>query len=112
VLALELGQGPAVYNIVDDEPAQVYEWLPVLAETLGAKPPRRVPVWLAKLIAGDVAVMLGTEARGASNARAKRELGWTPAHPSWRQGFLAAYAAGPAEERKPRPVARASHPAT
>jgi 2-alkyl-3-oxoalkanoate reductase len=91
VLALEL-DGPAVYNIVDDEPAPVREWLPALARALGAKPPRQFPVWLARLVAGEAAVMLGTEARGASNAKAKRELGWTLRYPSWRQGFPAAYA--------------------
>jgi len=69
VLALE-HDGPAIYNIVDDEPAPVREWLPVLAEALGAKPPRRFPKWLARLVAGEAAVMLGTEARGASNAKA------------------------------------------
>jgi 2-alkyl-3-oxoalkanoate reductase len=84
--------GPAIYNIVDDEPAPVREWLPVLADALGAKPPRRFPVWLAKLFAGEPGVMLGTEARGASNRKAKRELGWTLRFPSWRQGFVAAYA--------------------
>jgi 2-alkyl-3-oxoalkanoate reductase len=91
VLALEL-DGPAVYNIVDDEPAPVREWLPVLAQALGAKPPRRFPVWLARLFAGEAGVVLGTEARGASNAKAKRELGWTLRYPSWREGFAAAYA--------------------
>jgi nucleoside-diphosphate-sugar epimerase len=91
VLALE-HDGPAIYNIVDDEPAPVREWLPVLAEALGAKPPRHFPVWLARLFAGDAGVMLGTESRGASNAKAKRELGWTPRYPSWRQGFAAVYA--------------------
>jgi nucleoside-diphosphate-sugar epimerase len=91
VLALE-HDGPAIYNIVDDEPAPVREWLPVLANALGAKPPRHVPVWLARLIAGEAAVMLGTEARGASNAKAKRELGWTLRYSSWRQGFPAVYA--------------------
>ena len=90
VLALE-HDGPAVYNIVDDEPASVRDWLPVLAEALGAKPPRRFPRWLARLVAGEAAVMMGTDARGASNAKAKHELGWTPRHPSWRQGFAAAY---------------------
>jgi nucleoside-diphosphate-sugar epimerase len=90
VLALE-HDGPAIYNIVDDEPAPVREWLPVLANALGAKPPRRVPVWLARLFAGEAGVMLGTEARGASNAKAKRELGWTLRYPSWRQGFIEAY---------------------
>jgi nucleoside-diphosphate-sugar epimerase len=91
VLALEHG-GPAIYHIVDDEPAPVREWLPVLASALGAKPPRRVPRWLARLIAGEFAVMIGTESNGASNAKAKRELGWTLRHPSWRQGFVAVYA--------------------
>ena len=91
VLALE-HDGPAIYNIVDDEPAPVREWLPVLADALGAKPPRRFPVWLARLFAGEAGVMLGTDARGASNAKAKRELGWRPRYPSWRQGFAAAYA--------------------
>jgi nucleoside-diphosphate-sugar epimerase len=90
VLALE-HDGPAIYNIVDDESAPVREWLPVYAQALGAKPPRRVPKWLARLVAGEAAVVLGTEARGASNAKAKRELGWTPRYPSWREGFAAAY---------------------
>jgi nucleoside-diphosphate-sugar epimerase len=91
VLALER-DGPAIYNIVDDEPAPVREWLPVLADALGAKPPRHVPVWLARLLAGEFAVMMGTEARAASNAKARRELGWTLRYPSWRQGFAEAYA--------------------
>jgi 2-alkyl-3-oxoalkanoate reductase len=90
VLALE-HDGPATYNIVDDEPAPVREWLPVLADALGAKPPRHVPRWLARLVAGEGAVIMGTESRGASNAKAKRELGWTLRYPSWRQGFTAAY---------------------
>jgi 2-alkyl-3-oxoalkanoate reductase len=95
VLALE-HEGPAIYNIVDDEPASVREWLPVLAKALGAKPPRHFPVWLARLFAGETGVMLGTEARGASNAKAKRELGWTLRYPSWRQGFYATPTAPPA----------------
>ncbi|MGH3079549.1 MAG: NAD-dependent epimerase/dehydratase family protein, partial [Gaiellaceae bacterium] len=108
VLALE-HEGPAIYNIVDDEPAPVREWLPVLADVLGAKPPRHVPIWLAKMLAGEVAVMLGTEARGASNARVKRELGWTPRYPSWRQGFVEAYAK-PAEQTEVlRPAEGFSH---
>jgi len=90
VLALELDR-PGIYNIVDDEPAPVREWLPVMAEALGAKPPRHIPRWLARLFAGDAAVMLGTESRGASNAKAKRELGWTLRWPSWREGFAAVY---------------------
>jgi 2-alkyl-3-oxoalkanoate reductase len=93
VLALERG-APGIYNIVDDEPAPVREWLPVLAAALGAKPPRHVPRWLARLVAGDVAVVMGTDSRGASNAKAKRKLGWELRHPSWRDGFAAAYAAG------------------
>ena len=91
VLALE-HDGPAIYNIVDDDPAPVREWLPALAQALGAKPPRRVPRWLARLVAGDAVVVMGTESRGASNARAKRELGWAPRHRSWREGFAATYA--------------------
>jgi nucleoside-diphosphate-sugar epimerase len=92
VLALEHGRA-GIYNIVDDEPAPVREWLPVLANALGAKPPRHVPRWLARLVAGEAAVMMGTESRGASNAKAKRELGWTLRYPSWRQGFALAYGA-------------------
>ena len=109
VLALE-HDGPGIYNIVDDEPARVREWLPVLAEALGAKPPRRFPRWLARLVAGDVAVVMGTESRGASNAKAKRELGWQPRYPSWREGFAAAYrSTNWAERSKSDPAARASH---
>ena len=79
-----------VYNVVDDDPAPVAEWLPALARTLGAKKPRRVPSFVVRLLAGEAALMVMTSARGASNAKAKRELGWNPAHPSWRQGFAAA----------------------
>ena len=108
VLALE-HDGPGIFNVVDDEPAPVREWLPVLAEALGAGPPRRFPRWLARLVAGEAAVVMGTEARGASNAKAKRELGWEPRYPSWREGFVAAYASTAlAEQRKPDPAARAS----
>jgi nucleoside-diphosphate-sugar epimerase len=88
VLALELGR-PGVYNIVDDEPAPVAEWLPTLAAAIGAKPPRRVPRWLARLAAGESGVTIMTEIRGASNAKAKRDLAWTLRYPSWRQGFAA-----------------------
>jgi 2-alkyl-3-oxoalkanoate reductase len=87
--AIERGQ-PGIYNVVDDEPAPLREWLPVLASALGAKPPRRVPRWLARLAAGEAATAMMTEARGASNAKAKRELGWQPRYPSWRQGFAPA----------------------
>jgi 2-alkyl-3-oxoalkanoate reductase len=84
--AIEHGE-PGIYNIVDDEPAPVREWLPVLASALDAKPPRRVPRWLARLAAGEMATLMMTEVRGASNQKAKRELGWKPAYASWRQGF-------------------------
>jgi 2-alkyl-3-oxoalkanoate reductase len=90
VLALESGT-TGTYNVVDDEPAPVREWLPVLAAAIGAKPPRRVPRWLARLAAGEAGVALMTESRGASNRKAKDELGWTLRHPSWRQGFVDAY---------------------
>ena len=86
VVAVEHGR-PGVYNIVDDEPAPVREWLPVLASALGAKPPRRVPRWLGRLAAGEVATIMMTDVRGASNEKAKRELGWRPRYASWRQGF-------------------------
>ncbi|HZD02057.1 MAG TPA: NAD(P)-dependent oxidoreductase [Actinomycetes bacterium] len=79
-----------VYNVVDDDPAPVAEWLPALAQTLGAKKPMRVPQLVGRLFAGEAGVVMMTDARGASNAKAKRELGWRPAHPSWRQGFTAA----------------------
>jgi nucleoside-diphosphate-sugar epimerase len=86
VLALEK-RATGVFNIVDDEPAPVSQWLPWLAECAGAKPPRRIPTWLARLLAGEMVVYMMTEGRAFSNAKAKRELGWQPAHPSWRQGF-------------------------
>jgi nucleoside-diphosphate-sugar epimerase len=106
VLALE-HDGPAIYNIVDDEPAAVREWLPVLAGALGAKPPRRFPRWLARLVAGEAAVVMATESRGASNAKAKRELAWALRYPSWRKGFAAAYASiTVADARKRAPAAR------
>jgi len=85
-IAVERGR-PGVYNVVDDQPAPVREWLPVLASALDAKPPRRVPRWLARLLAGEAATVMMTEMRGASNAKAKRELGWQLRYPSWRQGF-------------------------
>jgi nucleoside-diphosphate-sugar epimerase len=90
VLAVESG-APGIYNIVDDHPAPVREWLPALAEIIGAKPPRTVPRWLARLVAGEPGIVLMTESRGASNAKAKRELGWTLRYPSWRDGFAAVY---------------------
>jgi nucleoside-diphosphate-sugar epimerase len=91
VLALEHDLA-GIYNIVDDEPAPMREWLPALAQALGAKPPRHVSLWLAGLVAGKGMVMMAVGSRGASNAKAKRELGWTLRYPSWRQGFTAAYA--------------------
>jgi nucleoside-diphosphate-sugar epimerase len=91
VLAVEK-RARGVFNIVDDEPAPASEWLPYLAACAGAKRPMRVPKWLARLLAGDVVVTMMTEGRGFSNAKAKRELGWKPRYPSWRQGFKAALA--------------------
>ena len=86
VLAVEQ-KARGVFNVVDDEPAPVREWLPYLAGCLGAKPPRRVPAWLVRPVAGAMAVGVMTRGRGFSNAKAKRELGWEPRYPSWRQGF-------------------------
>jgi nucleoside-diphosphate-sugar epimerase len=89
VAAVERGTR-GVYNVVDDDPAPVAVWLPALAQTLGAKKPMRVPRFIGRLFAGEAGVVMMTELRGASNAKAKRELTWRPAHPSWRQGFAAA----------------------
>jgi nucleoside-diphosphate-sugar epimerase len=89
VAAIERGSR-GVYNVVDDDPAPVAEWLPALAQDLGAKKPMRVPRFIGRLFAGEAGVVMMTEIRGASNAKAKRELGWRPAHPSWRQGLAAA----------------------
>jgi nucleoside-diphosphate-sugar epimerase len=88
VAAIERGRR-GVYNVVDDDPAPIAEWLPVLARELGAKKPRHVPRFLARMLAGEAGVVMMTELRGASNAKAKRELEWRPAHPSWRQGLVA-----------------------
>jgi nucleoside-diphosphate-sugar epimerase len=93
VAAVERG-APGVYNVVDDEPAPMRDWVPVFADAVGAKRPRRVPVWLARLIAGSAAAETATQLRGASNAKAKRELGWQPSCSSWRQGFRDAEARG------------------
>ena len=90
VLALERG-GSGIYNVADDDPAPVREVLPALAKVLGAPPPRKVPIWLAKLFAGEAGVIGMTELRGVSNAKAKQELGWTLRYPSWREGFEAVY---------------------
>jgi 2-alkyl-3-oxoalkanoate reductase len=86
VAALDRG-APGIYNVTDDEPAAMREWLPVYAEAVGAKRPLRVPAWLARLVAGRMAVEFGVNLRGASNEKAKRELGWKPRYASWRQGF-------------------------
>jgi 2-alkyl-3-oxoalkanoate reductase len=80
---------PGIYNVVDDDPAPVREWLPYLAQCLGVKPPMRAPSWLGALLAGKLVVMMMTEARGAANEKAKRELGWAPGYASWREGFPA-----------------------
>lgn len=87
VAAVDRAAGGNVYQIVDDEPAQVREWLPALAAMLGARPPRHVPAWLGRLLAGEHLVAMMTEVRAGSNAKAKQVLGWQPAHPSWRTGF-------------------------
>jgi nucleoside-diphosphate-sugar epimerase len=84
--AVERG-APGVYNVTDDEPAPMREWVPVFAEAAGAKRPLRVPVWLARVVAGKQMATFASELRGASNEKAKRELGWRPGHPSWRTGF-------------------------
>jgi len=94
MLAMDRGE-PGVYNVADDEPAPVAVWLPELAKTLGAKPPRRLPTWLGRLAAGEPGVSLFTQIRGASNAKAKRELRWQPIYPSWREGFRSGLAGTP-----------------
>jgi nucleoside-diphosphate-sugar epimerase len=92
VAAVDRGRR-GIYNIVDDEPAAVAEWLPVVAAAFGAKPPRRVPRAVGRLLAGEAATVMMTEVRGASNAKAKSELGWQPRHASWRDGFTEVAAA-------------------
>jgi nucleoside-diphosphate-sugar epimerase len=89
VAACERGE-PGIYNICDNEPAPMREWIPIYAESIGAKRPLRVPRWIARLVAGRVVARMATEIRGASNAKAKRELEWQPLHSSWRQGFAEA----------------------
>jgi nucleoside-diphosphate-sugar epimerase len=86
LMAIE-GGAPGIYNVVDDEPAPVSAWLPTLAAILGARPPRHVPTWIARLLIGEQGIMFMTEPRGASNAKAKRDLGWQPVWASWRDGF-------------------------
>ena len=87
VKALEHGRPGSIYNVVDDHPAQVRDWLPALAEIVGAKRPFHLPAWIARLVAGDHLVTMMTQVRAGSNRKAKAELGWHPAHPSWRAGF-------------------------
>ncbi len=91
VVAAE-GGAPGVYNIVDDDPAPVSVWLPYLAECLGARPPRHVPAWIARFAIGEVGVSMMTQIRGASNAKARRDLGWEPMWSSWREGFVSGLA--------------------
>jgi nucleoside-diphosphate-sugar epimerase len=88
VAAVEHGKR-GIYNVVDDEPAPVAEWLPALAQAIGAPKPWHVPAFVGRLVAGEPGIVMMTEMRGASNAKARRELGWEPRHPSWRQGFAA-----------------------
>lgn len=88
VRALEHGKPGSIYNIVDDEPAEVREWLPALARMLDAKPPFHLPAWIARLVAGEHMVAMMTQVRAGSNIKAKRDLDWEPVHPSWREGFL------------------------
>ena len=87
VAAIDRGKAGQIYNIVDDDPAQVKEWLPAFAAMLGARPPLHVPAWIGRLVAGEHMVAMMTQVRAGSNDKAKRELGWRPAHPSWRAGF-------------------------
>lgn len=98
LLAIERG-APGIYHVVDDDPAPVSDWLPALAEAIGARPPRRVPAWVGRLVAGEHGLVLMTEIRGASNAKAKRDLGWRPRFPSWRDGFISELGLGPASRR-------------
>jgi|HubBroStandDraft_6_1064221.scaffolds.fasta_scaffold73577_3 nucleoside-diphosphate-sugar epimerase len=93
---------PGIFNIVDDEPAEVREWLPELARLIGAKPPRRIPAWIARMGIGEALVSMMTQMRGASNAKAKRVLGWQPEYASWRDGFARCLADAPTLERAQR----------
>jgi nucleoside-diphosphate-sugar epimerase len=88
VASIERG-APGIYNVVDDDPAPISAWLPIYADAIGAKRPMRIPTFLARLLGGKMAAVMATQLRGASNEKAKRELGWQPAHPSWRQGLAA-----------------------
>ena len=99
VAALDRG-APGIYNIVDDDPAPARDWIPYVAQVMGAEAPWRVPTWLGRILAGEVPVTMMTSIRGASNAKAKRELGWEPRYSSWREGF-AASAGEPARQAQP-----------
>jgi nucleoside-diphosphate-sugar epimerase len=109
VAAIEYG-APGIYNVVDDEPAPVSVWLPYLANVLGAKPPRRIPTWLGRLVGGELAVALMTQVRGASNAKAKRELDWHPRYESWRRGFAEVLGFTESTQRSYRPLRPARSP--
>ena len=98
VRAVERGKPGNTYNIVDDEPAEVRDWLPALAEMLGARPPFHLPAWIARLVAGEHMVATMTQVRAGSNGKAKRDLDWRPAHPSWREGFAAVIRQAPAQK--------------
>ena len=98
VAAIEADR-PGLYNVVDDDPARVADWLPEVARTVGARPPRHVPRLVGRLLAGEAAAVMMTEVRGASNAKAKAELGWVPRHPSWR-GHLGTDGTAPPIERR------------
>jgi nucleoside-diphosphate-sugar epimerase len=86
VAAVERG-GPGIYNVTDDDPAPMREWVPLFADVIGAKPPLRVPLWVGRLFAGAFQAKMGATMRGADNSKAKRELGWAPRYPTWREGF-------------------------
>jgi 2-alkyl-3-oxoalkanoate reductase len=98
VAAVDRGAAGSIYNIVDNDPAEVREWLPALAAVLGAKPPFHVPAWIGRLVAGEHTVAMMTQVRAGSNAKAKNELGWRPAHPSWRAGFAELASRGVAQK--------------
>ena len=107
IAAIERGEPGGIYNIVDDEPVEAATWIPGLAEAVGAKPPRHVPVWLGRLAAGEVGVSMMTQIRGTSNAKAKRELGWQPRYRTWREGFKTGLGSpGPGLRQQASPAAR------
>src|SRR6202008_2150399 len=109
-LAIVYGKAGGIYNIVDDEPAPVGTWLPAFAKMLGAKPPLRIPAWIGRLVAGEHLVVMMTQARAGSNAKARQELRWQPAHTSWRQGFAEVIAQRGSHDSVM--AAKGGHPAT